>query len=599
MESISIPFVFSTPVWGAGHVGLFLNVGLPSLLAPGNLPGLTRNPKNRYLIYTQSEYEKDIRAAYSYQRLADILAVEIIPISKEIEVPHRTMSDCHGDSLRRAEEGGAATVFIPPDCLWSDGSMVRLEALARSGKSVVHMSGIRLDRDGVVPELADRYSEERAVLSLAPRDLVGIGLRHLHPIAHSHFFNEHDGGLMPANLAWSVGGEGLLLRCFHLHPLMVKPQGPLAEFKSTIDDDLALRACPDSSRDYVVTDSDELLAFEMSPLSHAVGTICRKGSIEGIVAWAEYGTNSRHRELIRHCIRVHSGPLNEQMWRAKEIESAKVIDTIDELGRLSRWQLLWRYPTVLIYLLHATMLGRVEKAPPLWLRSFGWVWSLLRKIEGAFYHTLFMKGDSPRIAHPSWLIRRGMRGAAERSIRLDDRHIVVVADDPGLGREVARSHPDIVVQSYPVSATPDQDLVRRSGSGSVSLLVAVDLPIPGLNGPRAQRIGERRVLLRLSSDRRDFDKSYNEIVYFGGLGTRFCWHVWQQAGRLPIARKTQSLFSRVALRLVLVPLSPVLYPVAALAGSSINSVGMILDFLVPEQSASYHDEEAGSLEPST
>ena len=210
-----------------------------------------------------------------------------------------------------------------------------------------------------------------------------------------------------------------------------------------------------------------------------------------------------------------------------------------------------------------------------------------------------MKGDSPRIAHPSWLVRRGMRGAIERSIRLDDRHIVVIADDPGLGREVARSHPDIVVQSYPVSATPDQDLVRRSGSGSVSLLVAADLPIPGLNGPRAQRIGERRVLLRLSSDQRDFDKSYNEIAYFGGLGTRFCWHVWQRAGRLPIARKTQSLFSRVALRLVLVPLSPVLYPVAALAGSSINSIGMILDFLVPEQSASYHDEEAGSLEPST
>ena len=141
------------------------------------------------------------------------------------------------------------------------------------------------------------------------------------------------------------------------------------------------------------------------------------------------------------------------MWRAKEIESTKVIDTIDELGRLSRWQLLWRYPTVLIYLLHATMLGRVEKAPPLWLRSFGWIWSLLRKIEGAFYQTLFMKDDSPRIAHPSWLIRRGMRGAIERSIRLDDRHIVVIADDPGLGREVARSHPDIVVQSFPVSAT--------------------------------------------------------------------------------------------------------------------------------------------------
>ena len=231
MESIAFPFVFSTPVWGAGHIGLFLNVALPSLLAPGNLPGLTGNPENRYLIYTQSEYEKDIQAAHSYQRLASILAVEIIPISKEIEVPHRTMSDCHGDSLRRAEEVGAAAVFIPPDCVWSDGSMVRLEALARSGKSVVHMSGIRLDRDGVVPEFAGRYSEGRAVLSLEPRDLVGIGLRHLHPIARSHFFNEHNGGLMPANLAWSVGDEGLLLRCFHLHPLDGQTAGAIGRIQ--------------------------------------------------------------------------------------------------------------------------------------------------------------------------------------------------------------------------------------------------------------------------------------------------------------------------------------------------------------------------------
>jgi hypothetical protein len=136
---IRIPFIFSTPVWGTGHTGLFLNVGLPSLLAPGNLSGLTANPDNRYLIYTHPAYEKDIRAAFSYQRLARILAVEIIPIREAIVIPHRTMSDCHIDSLRRAEEVGAAAVFLPPDCVWSNGSMVRLEALTQSGKSVVHV----------------------------------------------------------------------------------------------------------------------------------------------------------------------------------------------------------------------------------------------------------------------------------------------------------------------------------------------------------------------------------------------------------------------------------------------------------------------------
>ena len=33
-------FYFSVPVWGNNHTDLFINVGLPSLLAPGNIPGL-------------------------------------------------------------------------------------------------------------------------------------------------------------------------------------------------------------------------------------------------------------------------------------------------------------------------------------------------------------------------------------------------------------------------------------------------------------------------------------------------------------------------------------------------------------------------------
>ncbi len=184
---MEIPFVFSTPVWGPGHVGLFLNVGLPSLLASGNLPGMTSNSKNRYLIYTSLECEEHIRDNPSYQRLRSIVAAEIIPIRQEIVIPHRTMSDCHIDSFRRAEETGAAAVFIPPDCVWSDGSMTRLESLTQNGKSVVHISGVRLDRDGIVPELARYYSEDRGVLSLNARSLVAMALRHLHPIARSHF----------------------------------------------------------------------------------------------------------------------------------------------------------------------------------------------------------------------------------------------------------------------------------------------------------------------------------------------------------------------------------------------------------------------------
>ena len=325
-EAISVPLIFSTPVWGAGHLGLFLNVCLPSLLSPGNLPGLARNPQNRYLIYTRPDEEADLRAARVFERLQQVVTVELVLIREEITVPHRCkMSDCHIDSLRRADERNAAAVFLPPDCVWSDGSMVRLEALASSGVSVVHMSGLRLNRDGIVPELAGRYAENNTVLSLPARELVALALDHLHPIALTHFWNEHDSGLMPANLVWTVPHEGLLLRCFHLHPLLVKSQVPFAPFKSTIDDDLALCACPDCTRDYIVTDSDELLAFEMSGLDRVVGTVCEKGSVEGTAAWAEVGTNQRHRELVRHPIRVHSTSMTELAWAGIAAKSAEVV----------------------------------------------------------------------------------------------------------------------------------------------------------------------------------------------------------------------------------------------------------------------------------
>jgi len=600
MDTEPIPFVFSTPVWGAGHIGLFLNVSLPSLLAPGNLPGLAPNAHSRYLIYTPPEYEKDIRTAPSFQRLARLLPVEIRFIREKIVSPHRTMSDCHIDSFRRAEEASAAAVFLPPDCVWSGGSMVRLEALTRSGKSVVHISGIRLDRDGFIPELGNHYSDNRAVLSLKARDLVAMGLHHLHPIARSHFFNEYEGGLMPANLVWTVGDEGLLLRCFHLHPLMVKTQVPSAEFKSTIDDDLALRACPDVTRDYVVTDSDEILAFEMSGLSHVVGTICPKGSIEGIAAWAEYGTNSRHRELIRHPIRIHTGPVTEATWRTKEIESKKIVDAVSKLNRLSWWALLLKYPTIFMGLFYSVALGRQleSRVAPRWVVVLGSTWWMLRKLETTTYQAIFIKNGSLLITHPYWLVRRGVLDAIERRVGRGDRHIVIIAADPRLAWEVARSHPDAIVQSFAADANPDQDLIRRADSASVDLLIAADLPIFGCNSPVAQRIGERRVLIRLSGDQRAAPRNYTDIVYFGGLGTRSCYGIWRW-GHVRIGRTPRALLARSSLRVLLTLLAPLIYIGIALIGVEMNVIGLILDSFAKEESPSLRDEEGISREPST
>ena len=142
------------------------------------------------------------------------------------------------------------------------------------------------------------------------------------------------------------------------------------------------------------------------------------------------------------------------------------------------------------------------------------------------------------------------------------------------------------------------DLVLRDGAGDVNLLAATDLPIVGLKAPRRQRVGDRRVLVRLAHDQRESDQSFNEIAYFGGLGTRFCWLTWERLGRLPLTGRTRSLFARVFLRLMLVPVSPVFYTLGALIGASINFIGMILDMLTFSRSTPHRDRNNMSLESS-
>jgi hypothetical protein len=349
---------FITPVWGVNHLNLFIDVGIPSLLASGNLPSVSKLRACRYLIYTRADDEERLRGAEVFGRLKAILPIEIHLIGEPLsDSPHRIMSNCHVAALHQVDSEDGAAVFIPPDCVWANGSMVNLERLVDCGKSVVHISGIRLDRDSVLPRLRDQFDPETCSLEIGARTLVSLALASLHPIAKLHFWNEFDGGLMPANLYWTVAGEGLALRCFHLHPLMVKAQIKCCRFQGTIDDDLALFACPDQGGDYVVTDSDEILVFELSGPERIISGSYEKGSVDSVAAWMEVGANARHRFLATHPIRIHGGQMTESKWKPIEENGEVLIASLSNINRSSSLMLALRHPSVLLYRDYAMSLG--------------------------------------------------------------------------------------------------------------------------------------------------------------------------------------------------------------------------------------------------
>jgi hypothetical protein len=172
-------------------------------------------------------------------------------------------------------------------------------------------------------------------------------LAHLHPISSSHcwdsaFFNTH-----PSHLYWKIEDEGLLARCFHLHPILVRPADDV-NFRKTIDDDYIVHACPDPETIHIVTDSDEICAFSMTPHDVKIGNERPHRSSAAYVAWWSYRfTKPEHFVLAEKVVHIHVGQTSPK-WKTAEQESADVLTDIKCIQSRSNAYLFVFRPDLLI-----------------------------------------------------------------------------------------------------------------------------------------------------------------------------------------------------------------------------------------------------------
>lgn len=330
-QSIQPPFHLVNVTWGAGHTQLFLDVSLPSQLAPGNLPALAAHPGVRYRIFTTAADAETIRASSAYQRLVEVVPTEI----HLIEVPPGAVSwelltRCQKTAIADAAAEGAALVFLAPDTVFSDGSFASLARLVAQGKRAVLAAGVRLERESFVPAfLAQFRPQGEPAAVVPPRALVALATRHWHPITHSLMWPPHT--VWPSHLYWSAGEEGLLARCFHLHPILVYPQDRRIAFSSTIDDDYVQTACADPEAVHLVTDSDELMVLEISPRDYAMGQQDAEFSAREVARWALVHANGLHRRMFGEVIRFHRGfAAGMRGWVEAEERAASDLEEVEQ-----------------------------------------------------------------------------------------------------------------------------------------------------------------------------------------------------------------------------------------------------------------------------
>src|SRR4051812_137217 len=121
------------PVWGYEYVRQFLEVGLPTLLAPGNVPALTAELPCEFVILTSNDDEEFLREHATFKRLAAICNTEIRLIDHLISDGNysTTITLAYAEVVRSLGQAMVDTCFffLVSDYIMADGSL--LSALRR------------------------------------------------------------------------------------------------------------------------------------------------------------------------------------------------------------------------------------------------------------------------------------------------------------------------------------------------------------------------------------------------------------------------------------------------------------------------------------
>ena len=351
-----------TAVWGSAFIDLFLDFSVPNQASPANLPTLP--PGSRYRIFTAGEDAARLSAAPRLDTVRRIMPVDIVTVdlteADRHAMPgqawntHKRMIACHRQAVAEAGPERRAMLFLTPDGVLAEGTIAGLLRMHRAGARAVMTTGIRLSREGFVAAMAKRG----AVSALPPRELVGLAMQHLHSWTTWLMADGSGTSDNPTAVYWPVrsasGLDGILVRSFFLHPILVDPVYRTTLPGGPIDSHYVRDCCPDLTQVEVVDDSDDLAMFELSPDERLIGNRIRRRGVSVLrLATVAARCNRHHRSYWSRPIRLHAGEFDER-WTEAERLSATLAASVERYRPLG--------PALLVMFQTLRMLRRRREA---------------------------------------------------------------------------------------------------------------------------------------------------------------------------------------------------------------------------------------------
>lgn len=263
------PFHFIVAFWGKEHRDYFLQLCLPSLLSPNNVPSLENPEDSRVVIATTRWDWMMIRRHPAFALMEKHIKAHPIFIPRPWLRQRKkmlVMSNCQRLASMKAFEDRAIGVFLAPDVILSDGSVRSLQRLEKEGWKVVLTAVVRFSSERCIPEIEQRHGlRPGQPISLSPRQLTDIVLRNLHSETERYRWDSPYFASNPITCMFDgPDDDGFLVHTFSWAPLLLDysaiDEHDTSTFeKWTLDGDYVHRNFPDERDVYVVTDSDEII----------------------------------------------------------------------------------------------------------------------------------------------------------------------------------------------------------------------------------------------------------------------------------------------------------------------------------------------------
>jgi hypothetical protein len=326
---------FLLPVWGVKYIAQFLQVSLPTLIAPGNLPSIAGSLPSKFVFLTDTTGVDVLSGHPAVQYLRGLCEVDFMNIDDLITGDNysTTITLAYARAVRMTGDEMTETCFffLISDYIMADGSLANVLARIQAGNSGVVAGNFQVTEEDALESFFAAFDAGGETIVLSARDLMSWAIGFLHPMTLANTVNFSLCHSLHSNrLFWHVDANTLIGRFYLMHMICIRPEVTNFKVGSSCDYSFIPEMCP-SGNVHVMTDSDEYLVVEMQPQNHErnfvrLGPVIRDDLVGSLSEWttATHRKNA-HSTVVYHALELPSklGPvIAEASEYVDEIESS-------------------------------------------------------------------------------------------------------------------------------------------------------------------------------------------------------------------------------------------------------------------------------------